>query len=110
MRVEEAIHAGNTDVPKVGDKCTMHLYSDSHACQVVRVSQSGKTMWIRRNEVTVDPASPGGMGHQDWVLHENEFKGDEIKVTKRRNGDWRETGTNTYVALGQWHEYYDWSF
>lgn len=110
MRIEEAVGMGSRATPKVGDKCTMHLYSDSHACQVVRVSKSGKTVWIRRNKVTVSPDSSRGMGHQDWVLHENEFEGDEMKITKRRNGDWRETGSSTYVALGQWHEYYDWSF
>ena len=51
MRIEEACGMSSTATPKVGDKCTMHLYSDSHACQVVRVSASGKTMWIKRNKV-----------------------------------------------------------
>ena len=110
MRVEEFGRMGSREAPKVGDKCTMHLYSDSHACQVVRVSPSGKTMWIKRNVVTADKTKELGMGHQDWILHENEFEGDEMKITLRRNGDWREEYSGTYVALGQWHEYYDWSF
>ena len=110
MRVEELAGMGSKATPKVGDKCTMHLFSDSHACQVVRVSKSGKTMWVKRNVVTADKTKEGGMGHQNWILHENEFEGGEMKITLRRNGQWRETGSNTYVALGQWHEYYDWSF
>lgn len=110
MRIEEACRLGSTETPKVGDKCTMHLYSDSHACQVVRVSASGKTMWIRRNKVEHEPGTEGGMGHQNWLKHENIFEGEEIKITKRKNGDWRATGSNCYVSLGMWHEYYDWSF
>lgn len=110
MRIEEYCGMGSRELPKAGDKCTMHLWSDSHACQVVRVSASGKTMWIKRNRVEVDPKSSGGIGHQDWLIHENEFEGDEMKITLRRNGKWRESGSDCYVALGQWHEYYDWSF
>ena len=110
MRIEEAARMGSTATPKVGDKCTMHLYSDAHACQVIRVSASGKTMWIKRNKVEHEPGTEGGMGHQNWLKHENVFEGEEMKITKRKNGDWRETGSNCYVALGQWHEYYDWSF
>ena len=111
MRPEELMNLQSTVVPKVGDKCTMHLFSDSHACQVTRVSKSGKTIWIKRNKVTADKSKEGGMGHQNWILHENEFDSDyEMKVTKRKNGQWRETGSNTFVVIGQWHEYYDWSF
>lgn len=110
MRIEEAFRMGSPETPKVGDKCTMHLYSDAHACQVVRVSASGKTMWIKRNKVEHEPGTEGGMGHQNWLKHENVFEGEEMKITKRKNGAWRETGSNCYVALGQWHEYYDWSF
>lgn len=110
MRLEEYCSSGSKETPKVGDKCTMHLWSDSHACQVVRVSKSGKTMWIRRNVVVADSTKELGMGHQDWIIFENEFEGGEMKITLRKNGQWRESKSNTYVALGQWHEYYDWSF
>ena len=110
MRIEEAARMGSTATPRVGDKCTMHLYSDSWACQVVRVSESGKTMWIKRNKVEHEPGTEGGMGHQNWLKHENVFEGEEMKITKRKNGDWRETCSNCYGSLGQWHEYYDWSF
>ena len=33
-----------------------------------------------------------------------------LKEVKRTERGWRETGSNCYVSLGQWHEYYDWSF
>ena len=126
MRIEEWAGAGSNVIPVVGGKCTLHLYSDSHACQIVKVSPSGKTIWLRRNVVTVDPNSEKGMGHQDWVIHENEFMkvrsnqtlclAEEpdnytfYKATKRKNGNWRTSGSNLYVQIGVAHEYYDWSF
>jgi len=109
MRYEELVNAAS-DVPKVGGKCTIHLYSDANPCQIVRVSASGKTIWIRENKTEHDPTKEGGMGHQNWLIHENEFEGDEMKVTKRKNGQWRTTGSNCFVVIGQWHKYYDWEF
>lgn len=36
--------------PKVGMGCTIHYYSDAEPATVVRVSESGKTCWIRMND------------------------------------------------------------
>lgn len=129
MRIEEFCGMGSNEKPTVGMKCTLHLYSDSHACQIVKVSSSGKTIWIRRNVVTCE--KPEGAGHQNWNIHENEFEKvvsdfgrysnkpvlidtpdnySFYKATLRKDGKWRTSGENIYVALGQWHEYYDWSF
>ena len=133
MRVEELCGMGSSEKPTVGMKCTLHLYSDSHACQIVKVSPSGKTIWFRRNVVTVDPKSDAGAGHQDWIIHDNEFvkvaydyknhksyrkptltdspdNYSYYKATLRKDGKWRTSGSDTYVALGQWYEYYDWTF
>lgn len=124
-------------VPTNGMPCTIHYYSDAEPAQVVKISKSGKTAWIRKNIVTVDPNSEGGMGHQDWVIHKDEFVkvGQEFdkktgmyieyeepqlakkpdgftffKITKRKDGSWRTTGSDLYISLNQWHKYYDWSF
>lgn len=133
MRVEEACGFGKGAKPEVGMPCTLHLYSDSQACEVVKVSKSGKTCWIRRNVITVDPSSEGGIGHQDWVIHKGEFvkiwsdpktfkdytepqlanvpdNYSYYKVTLRKDGSWRTSKSNEYVQLGVAHEYYDWSF
>ena len=110
MRIEEYTGSGSLDKVEVGMKCTIHFYSDADPCEVVKVSKSGKTCYIRRNEVCHDPSKEGGMGHQNWLIHENEFEGDVMKITKRKNGQWRETGSNCFVALGQWKKYYDWEF
>ena len=128
MRIEEYFGWGCKPEIKVGEKCTIHYYRDSHPAEVVEVSKSGKTCWIRRNVVTADKTKEGGIGHQNWLFKEGGFMkirvdGSEepqlaeepdnytyYKVTKRKNGNWRTTGSDLYVAMGQWHNYYDWSF
>ena len=128
MRLEEWAGMGKAQKVEVGMKCTIHYYSDSHPAEVVKVSKSGNTCYIRRHEVTADPNSEGGMGHQDWLYKEGDFmkvwnhetekeelaeKPDNYtyyKVTKRKNGAWRTSRSNCYVAFGQWKEYFDWSF
>lgn len=49
MRIEEWAGMGSADKVEVDTKCTIHFYSDCHPCQVVKVSKSGKTCYIRRN-------------------------------------------------------------
>lgn len=110
MRIEEMLGMGSNEPPKVRDKCTVHYYSDSEPAQVIRVSKSGKTMWIRENKTEADPTKENGIGHQNWLIHENEFEGAEMKITLRKDGKWRESGSNLYVQLGRWRKYYDWEF
>ncbi len=128
MRIEEFAGMGSSKQVEVGMKCTIHFYSDCHPCEVVKVSKSGKTCYIRRNVVIADPNKEGGMGHQDWLFKEGDFmtvldrekkkqvladKPDNhtyYRVTKRKNGSWRTSGSDLYVCMGQWHNYFDWSF
>lgn len=122
MRVEEYARMGSSKSPECGDKCTIHYYSDAEPAQVVKVSKTGKTIWIRKNVVTVQESSKGEMGHQDWDIHENEFEkyGGKLaekpdnysyfRVTLRKDGSWRTSKSNLYIALGQWHKHYDWEF
>ena len=110
MRLEECCNYGSKETPKVGDKCTIHFFSDSHPAQVIRVSKSGKTMWIRENYVEADKSKKLEFGHQEWIIYENSFEGCEQRVTLRKNGVWRTSKSNCYVALGQWYYYYDYSF
>ena len=134
MRVEEFVGIGNEDAV-VGEKCTVHYFSDSEPCQVVKVSESGKTCWIRKNIVQADDSKGDCcVGHQNWKIFENEFEKvcveykpkyieykeprlaerpdnySYFKCTKRKDGKWRTVGSDLYVAMGQWHKHYDWSY
>jgi len=128
MRVEEFFKVGSNVTPVVGGKCTIHYYSDAEPAQIVGMSKSGKTLYIRVNKTESDASKDLYIGHQDWIIKENEFvttcadddgepkladKPDNhsyFKVTKRKDGSWRTVRSNLYVDLNQWKKFYDWSF
>ena len=89
--------------PKVGMGCTIHYYSDAEPATVVRVSESGKTCWIRMNDTK---AIGEGFWHQDWEILDD-LIGEEIRVNLRKNGWYF---SSEYVELGRRYKYYDWEF
>lgn len=109
MRIEELVKAGKK-VPAIGMGCTIHYYSDAEPATVTRVSASGKTCWIRRNETEADP-SKGEIciGHQNWMI-KKKFTSSEIRVSLRSDGRWRCSGSDLYVEFGRQYKYYDWEF
>jgi hypothetical protein len=116
--------------PVVGEGATKHLYSDSHAYTVERVSPSGKTAWIRRDKATLlngpdsgEPDAlkvyPGGFAaHTTGVQryrYEPDPDGKLVKVTRRQNGRWKVSGWPTrspggVVTFGHRREHYDYNF
>ena len=116
---------------KTGTKCTVHFFGDSKACQIVAISEDEKTIWLRRNLVTVKETSSKEEGHQDWEIHENEFlkvmtnfntmenyrepilidEPDEysyFEATLRPDRTWRTVKSNSLVRIGKWFEFYNW--
>lgn len=103
--------------PKVGEGATVHFYSDSHACTIVKVSKSGKTFTIREDKATLDPnfkceTVPGGfMGHtinnnaQTYTYEPNE-NGREYRVSWTKRG-WTSKGKR--ISSGR-SEFYDYNF
>lgn len=110
MRIEELVKTGK-NVPSIGMGCTIHYYSDAEPATVTRVSTSGKTCWIRRNETEADP-SKGELyiGHQNWIIKKEFTNESEMRVSLRNDGQWRCSKSNLYVELGRQHKYYDWEF
>lgn len=96
--------------PKVGMHCSVSFYSDVEPAQIVKISPSGKTIWIRFNRC--EPAKKDlEIGHQEWKIFENEFtKQDMVRVNLNKDGTYRTSGTRNFVNLGEWHKYYDWGF
>lgn len=112
-----------TTPPAVGDGVTVHGWSDSHAYTVVSVSASGKSFVAQRDKATRtnrqdDTFSPGGFfGHtespngQQWSYERDEL-GDQIKLTLRKDGFYRQVGVSyrqAAVSEGR-HEHYDYNF
>lgn len=91
--------------PEVGMGCTICLFTDSHAATIVKVSPSGKTIWYRRDVAKVVSGScQDGSAKYEYSFDENGY---DQKATLRKNGQYREVGTNYYIALDCRNEYYD---
>ena len=94
--------------PEVGMGCTECLFSDSHAATITKISPSGKTIWYRRDIAKVISGScQDGSAEYEYKFDE---KGYDYKATLRKDGRYRATGTNFYIAVGVRREYYDPSF
>lgn len=103
--------AGNskTDTePKVGMGATVIMYSDRHACTVIKVSSSKKTFWIQRDDVKRTD-NRGMSEDQDWKCTPNP-NGVVYEVRKNKKGIWKTLGSKETVLLGVKEEYYDFSF
>ena len=92
-------------IPKAGDPATEHLFSDSHACTISKVSPSGKTIWYKRdNAKVVSGSCQDGSAVYDYTPDEGGY---EHKATLRKDGRYKEVGTNFTIFLGRKIEYYD---
>jgi hypothetical protein len=49
----EATTTTENPTPKVGDGATILRHSDSHACTIVAVSKSGRTITLKRDKATL---------------------------------------------------------
>ena len=96
----------NTKItPKIGMGCTEHLFTDSHACTITKISPSGKTIWYRRDKASIIE----GSAQDGSAKYAYKFDGNAIdeKATLRKDGRYRATGTNYLIQLNCRHEYYD---
>lgn len=91
--------------PEVGMGCTECLYTDSHACTITKVSESGKTIWYRRDKAKIVKGTAlDGSAEYEYSFDENGF---DHKATLRKDGRYRATGTNFGIILGVRNEFYD---
>jgi hypothetical protein len=102
------VDATKSVIPTVGMGITICLYRDRHAGTITKVSPSGKTFWYKRDDV--ERIDNNGMSDSQTYKYTFNDKMPDEKVTLRKNGQWRETGTNYYIVLGTRDEYYDYSF
>lgn len=120
--------------PILGGAATYVVWTDHHACTVVGISPSGKTVLLRRDKAKLLNAvgsgekdalefSPGGfVGHtsgRQRYAYEADPNGEVIKVTARKLRDgsicWKAVGQRTnspggYAYFGVRCEHYDYNF
>jgi len=104
--------------PQVGDGATVIHYTDATACTVIRISPSGKTIWIQEDTATLDnwkpEIIPGGFsGHcvnnydQKYTYQRN-YNGQIHRCSFRKNGQLRTTN-NERITEGRYH-FHDYNF
>ena len=102
------VDATQNVIPTVGMGITICSYSDRHAGTITKVSPSGKTFWYKQDDA--ERIDNNGIGDAQTYKYTFNEKMPNEKVTMRKNGQWRATGTNYYIALDVRDEYYDYSF
>jgi hypothetical protein len=105
-------------IPKIGNGATIQHYSDATACTIVKISASGKTVWLQEDVSTLDnwkpEILPGGFaGHcinnfeQKYTYKPNP-NGAIHRASFRKNGQLRTTN-NERVTEGRRH-FHDYNF
>lgn len=97
-------------MPTVGDYATYHIGSDRYPFEVVKVSKSGKMVYLRPLKA-IRTDSNGQFEIQTYTYEPTE--GDwTMKATLRKDGSYKAVGNTTYgtVTLGYANAYSDPSF
>lgn len=106
-------------VPAVGMAATLHLYTDSHAYEIIAVSKSGSKVTLRALKATRDPnwkrefTAGGFVGHthNDADLkycYESNHEAPTITATRCKDGSYKSKGLRVHIGVGR--EYYDSNF
>jgi hypothetical protein len=104
--------------PTVGDGATICHYSDRTACTVIRISPSGKTVWMQQDTAVLDDWKPefipgGFAGHcvnnsEQRYAYESNPDGLVHRASLRKDG-WFRTTNGERVIPGR-HQFHDYNF
>src|SRR5690554_4041729 len=94
--------------PVIGMGVTECMYSDRHANTIIKISGTGKTIWIQRDKaIRTDKFGKSEIQKYKYEMDQN---GIVQKCTQRRDGTFRTLGENgSTIILGQRDEYFDYS-
>ena len=104
--------------PIVGDGATVCHHSDRTACTVIRISPSGKTVWMQEDTATLDDWKPkfipgGFAGHcvnntEQRYIYQSNLHGVIHRASRRKEG-WFRTTNGEPVIPGRRH-FHDYNF
>ncbi len=94
--------------PKVGDGATVLHWTDRSAATVVKVSASGKTIWVQDDTAT--RTDKNGMSDGQSYTFARNPDGFIRKATLRKDGRYRVSNGTSGVMVGRRDEYYDYTF
>jgi hypothetical protein len=91
----------------VGMPCTYGVGSDSYPAHVSRISDSGKTVWIKEADWKADKENGHDyFGDQKYIITPNP-NSEEMRVSKVKHGMWKMKGYSRTVAFGVARYYQD---
>ncbi len=97
--------------PEVGMGATELMWTDRHACTIIRVIND-KTIEVQHDRAIRTDAN--GMSDAQTYRYEPNLNAEKTIVTLRRNGRWVKKGdkmhNGTSFAIGTRNEYHDYSF
>lgn len=91
-------------IPTVGMGATLVLWSDRQPFEVVRVSASGKTCWIKPVSSGIVSGSEQD-GSAVYEFGEVDSASPEHRVFKSKNGGWKSSSGKVWLGVQQ--QYYD---
>ncbi len=105
-------------IPTLGGGATVCHYSDRTACTVIRISPSGKTIWVQEDTAALDGWKPefipgGFVGHcvnnsgQTYKYSPNP-EGVVHRASRRKDGRFRTT--NGQAVVPGRHHFHDYNF
>lgn len=94
-----------TKIPKIDEGATRILGSDRHACTIVYVSDSGKTVIVRDDHA--ERTDNNGMSEAQSYNYYPNFTGERTTFRYTKRG-WTSRGQR--LSIGERDEYYDYSF
>jgi hypothetical protein len=104
--------------PTVGGGATVCHYSDRTACTVIRISPSGKTVWMQEDTAVLDGWKPefipgGFSGHcvnntEQRYAYQSDPQGAIYRASVRKDGKLRTTNGERVIS-GR-HHFHDYNF
>lgn len=92
---------------EVGTGATQVMFTDRHAFTVVRVSDSGKTVWVQQDKAR--RTDKNGMSESQTYEFTPDKDATVIMLRLTKSGKWHSV-THGNFLVGERHEYHDYSF
>ena len=99
------------EIPTVGTPATICGWTDRYPAYVVRVSATGKTIWLQ--EASAERTDSNGMSECQTYSYSPDPKGQIYRATLRKDGRYHRSGrkgVGSAVILGECRKYHDYSF
>ena len=87
---------------------TVHLWSDNTPYTIVSISKSGHKLILQEDKYR--RLDGNGMSEVQKYVFQPDPDGAKISATKRKDGYYRVSKSNSFVVIGQRRRYYDYSF